>query len=150
WNTSTGCFWTISLLMAFVPFDSAERFSAGEFQGVGRVAARGAGASMSAQAAGLGVQVVSTIVLARLLKPGDFGLVAMVTTFSLLFINFGINGFTEAILQADHITSGIATNLFWINVGAGALLTVASAALGVPIAWFFHAPKVEPIAAGSS
>ena len=45
------------------------------------------------------VQVLGTMVLARLLTPRDFGLVTMVTTFSLLFSNFGFNGLTEAIVQ---------------------------------------------------
>ncbi len=51
----------------------------------------------------LAIQVVATVVLARLLTPRDFGLVAMVTTFSLLLSNFGINGITEALVQREQI-----------------------------------------------
>ena len=30
----------------------------------------------------------------------------MVTTFSLLFMNFGLNGFTEAVIQRERSTTG--------------------------------------------
>ena len=60
--------------------------------------ARGAGVSVAGQALGVITQVGVTMVLARLLTPSDFGLVTMVTTFSLLLTSFGLNGFTEAIL----------------------------------------------------
>jgi len=63
--------------------------------------------------------------LARLLIPADFGVVAMVTTFSLLLMSFGLNGSTEAIIQCDEIDHFTASNLFWINVGAGLLFTIA-------------------------
>ena len=65
---------------------------------------------------GVGIQVVATLVLARLLTPRDFGLIAMVTTFSLLLVNFGLNGLTEAIVQRDEITHDLASALFWINL----------------------------------
>jgi len=63
----------------------------------------------------LGAQIVATVVLARLLTPHDFGLVTMVTTFSMLLINFGWNGFTEAVIQRETIDRFMVSNLFWIN-----------------------------------
>jgi len=51
----------------------------------------------------------------------------MVTTFSLLLLNFGLNGFTEAVIQTAEINDALVSNLFWINLGFGALLTVAFA-----------------------
>ena len=74
---------------------------------------------MLSGSASLMVQVVSTVVLARLLMPRDFGLVALVSTFSLLLMNFGQNGFTEAILQRTEIDHFLISNLFWINFGIG-------------------------------
>jgi O-antigen/teichoic acid export membrane protein len=96
------------------------------------------------------VQVVATVVLARLLVPGDFGLVAMVTTFSLLLVNFGLNGFTEAILQRDQIDHALASNLFWINLGAGLVLTVGFAAAGSLMARFYGDARVAHVAVGVS
>ena len=60
-----------------------------------QLAVRGAGVTVFAGGATLVIQVGATMVLARLLLPADFGLVAMVTTFSLLLVNLGFNGLTE-------------------------------------------------------
>lgn len=98
----------------------------------------------------LAIQVVATVVLARLLTPRDFGLVAMVTTFSLLLTNFGVNGITEALVQREHIDQVHANNLFWINLLGGVLLTAVFAASGALLAKFYSEPLVAPIAAGVS
>jgi len=67
-----------------------------ELEAIKRLAVRGAGVTVLGQGALLVVQVISTVVLARLLLPRDFGVVTMATTFSLLLVGFGLNGFTEA------------------------------------------------------
>jgi len=92
------------------------------------VAVRGAGVTVFSSILGLAVQIIATVVLARILTPGDFGVVAMVTTFSLLLMNFGLNGFTEAVLQREVIDHALASNLFWINLGIGSFLTIGFAA----------------------
>ena len=133
------------------PFDSS-----GEFQpvaggsGMRQLAVRGAGATVFASALSVAVQMVATVVLARLLTPEDFGVVAMVTTFSLLLVNFGLNGFTEAIIQRESINRSLASNLFWINLSAGALLTLGFASAGKLLAEFYHDPRVAHVAVGIS
>lgn len=111
---------------------------------------RGAGVTVLSGGFSLAVQMIATVVLARLLTPGDFGVVAMVTTFSLLLINFGLNGFTEAVIQRDHIDRYLVSNLFWINVAAGACLTLGFAASGSILAHFYHEDRVKYVAAGVS
>src|ERR1700687_5898917 len=114
------------------PFNSSgvfERVASGGDQ-LRKLAVRGAGDTLFSSGMALAVQVISTVVLARLLAPTDFGLVTMVTTFSLLLANFGFNGLTEAIVQREDIDHGLASNLFWINLATGILLTVAFAAAG--------------------
>lgn len=86
------------------------------------------------------------MVLARLLAPAEFGLVTMVTTFSLLLVNFGFNGLTEAIVQREELTHSLASTLFWVNAGFGVLLTVLFASTGSLLARFFKSPQVEQIA----
>jgi O-antigen/teichoic acid export membrane protein len=115
-----------------------------------RLAVRGAGMTVFSGGVGLAIQVVATIVLARLLTPRDFGLVAMVTTFSLLLSNFGVNGITEALVQREQIDHTLASNLFWINLGGGLLLTVGFAGAGSILAKFYSEALVGPIAAGIS
>ncbi|WP_158748508.1 oligosaccharide flippase family protein [Acidobacterium sp. S8] len=99
---------------------------------------------------GLVVQIVSTVVLARLITPRDFGLVTMVTTLSLLLVNFGYNGLTEAIVQKEELTRPQASTLFWVNAGSGLLLTVAFSAAGSLIAGFYHEPVLRTITVGIS
>ena len=113
-----------------------------------RLTVRGAGATMFAGGLGLVIQLCSTVILARILTPRDFGLVAMVTTFSLLLVNFGFNGLTEAIVQREDVTHGLASNLFWINTGFGILLTVGFAAAGRLLARFYHDPNVTHVTEG--
>jgi PST family polysaccharide transporter len=133
------------------PFDAGGAFQANVNDGgIRRLAVRGAGVTVLSSGIGLAIQIVSTVVLSRLLVPKDFGLVAMVTTFSLLLVNFGINGFTEAVLQAEKMDRNLASNLFWINITAGLLLTVAFAASGSAMARFYGNPLVARVAIGVS
>jgi PST family polysaccharide transporter len=90
------------------------------------------------------------MILARLLVPADFGLIGMVSLFSLLLVNCGPNGFTEAILQVDEIDHFLASNLFWVNIGVGFLLTIGFAAAGTLLARFYGDPRVTRVAVGMS
>ncbi len=135
------------------PFDADGAFRPVAMHGDGalrQLAVKGAGITLLSAALGLGIQVVATVVLARLLTPRDFGLVAMVTTFSLLLVNFGLNGLTEAVIQREELSNALASNLFWINVGSGLLLTAAFAAAGSLLARFYHDPRVAHVAAAMS
>jgi PST family polysaccharide transporter len=96
------------------------------------------------------IQIIGAVVLARLLAPRDFGVVAMVTTVSLFLSNFGLNGFTEAVLQRETIDHALASNLFWINLGAGIVLTIGFAAAGSLLTRFYHDPLVAHVAVGVS
>ena len=70
---------------------------------------------MSAQGLQLALQVVATVILARLLTPADFGVVAMVTTFSLLLTSFGTNGLLRPLFNREKMHRYLASNLFWIS-----------------------------------
>lgn len=90
------------------------------------------------------------MILARLLTPTDFGIVTMVTTFSLLLSSFGLNGFTELIMQRKELTHRLVSNLFWIELGIGIVLTVGFASSGRLLAHFYHDPAVTQVAEGLS
>jgi PST family polysaccharide transporter len=119
-------------------------------EGLRREAVRGAGANIAGAAGSFVLQIGSVVILARLLTPADFGIVTMVTTFSLLFCSFGLNGFTELILQREELTHSLTSNLFWINLGIGMILTVAFASSGPLLALFYHNTVVAPVAEGMS
>lgn len=118
--------------------------------GLRRRAVRGVGVTVLSQGLGAAVQMIATVVLARLLTPADFGVVTMVVTFSLLFVNFGLNGFVEAVVQRERLNNALASNLFWINIGAGLLLTIGFAASGSLLTAFYHNPHVAHVAIGFS
>ena len=58
--------------------------------GLGRRAAKGGAIAVAAQVVRIGVQLVSAIVLSRLLAPEDFGLIAMATATTGLFAGLRI------------------------------------------------------------
>jgi PST family polysaccharide transporter len=135
------------------PFDQDGKFApSGEASegSLRRLVVRGASVTLLSGGLGLAIQVLSTVVLGRLLMPEDFGLVAMVTTFSLLLVSFGENGLPEAIVQRDDIDHKLASNLFWLNVGCGVVLTLCFAASGPLLARFYHSPRLPAITLGIS
>lgn len=71
------------------------------------------------------LQSVGVVVLARLLSPSDYGLVAMV----LVIIGIGEVlrdfGLSTAAVQAKTLSTDERSNLFWINSGIGLVLTLA-------------------------
>ncbi len=65
------------------------------------------------------IQFVQVAVLARLLEPADFGLMAMVwilLNFSLLFMDMGIG---QAIIQKQDISREQLSSLYWANIIIG-------------------------------
>ncbi len=118
--------------------------------GLRRTAVRGAGAAIAGSAGSFTLQIGAIVILARLLFPADFGIVTMVTTFSLLLRSFGLAGFTEFIMQYEELTEALASNLFWINLGIGTILTLAFASSGRLLAHFFHNPAVVGVTYGIS
>jgi len=134
-----------------IPFDGTGAFRprAGSHD-LRRLAIRGAVASVTASGLSLAAQLVSTVILARLLTPSDFGVVTMATTFSLLLASLGLNGFTEAVIQFEEIDHYTASNLFWLNSGAGLILAIAFAAAGSLLVRFYGNPLVAKVGAGLS
>lgn len=102
----------------------------------------GASATLFAQSFSFIVSMSGTIVLARLLTPGDFGLIAMVLVFSLLLQNFGFNGFTELTIQRPHITHRQISTLFWMNVVINSILALLFIAVSPFIAHFYREPRL--------
>lgn len=133
------------------PFDRNGDYvgSSGQTQ-LRQLVTKGVGATVLSSVISVFIQMGGTLVLGRLLTPGDFGLVAMVTSVSMLLMNFGLNGFTEGVVQAERINHQLLSNLFWVNVGTGAAFTLTFAAMAPVLAEFFHEPKVAPVAVAMS
>ncbi len=133
------------------PFDEQGAFRpAAGGDALRRLAIRGAGVTIASQSAGFLIQLIATVVLARLLAPADFGLLTMVSTFSLLLMNVGLNGFTEAVLQREEIDRRLSSNVFWINAGLGLLLTIGFALSGPLLARFYGDPRIARVTVAMS
>src|SRR5690606_30509270 len=82
-------------------------------------AIKSVGITLSAQIIKLALQLGSIAILARLLEPEDFGLVAMVTVFTNLALPMMDGGLSMATIQRDRITHAQVSNLFWVNCALG-------------------------------
>src|ERR1700760_2125555 len=117
-----------------------------ESKDLGRRALRGGIISIVMQYGNGATQIVSAIVLARLVAPEDFGLVAIVTVLT-SFAPFLIDsGLGDATAQRGSITPGQVSSLFWISTGIGAALALIVAACSPLVAWIYGDSRLVLIA----
>ena len=117
-----------------------------ESKDLGRLALRGGIVSVAMQYGNGALQIVAAIVLARLLAPEDFGLVAIVTvltSFAPLLIDFGLG---DATAQRSKITPSQVSSLFWLSSAIGLAIALVVAACSPLIAWLYREPRLETIA----
>ena len=106
---------------------------------------RGGVLNVTSQGAQFLIQSVATIVLARLLTPADFGLVAMVSTVTGLGQAFADLGLSEATIQRKEISHNQVSALFWINVAIGLGLTTITLISAPVLARFYREPRLVNI-----
>ncbi|MCS0498048.1 lipopolysaccharide biosynthesis protein [Protaetiibacter mangrovi] len=88
------------------------------------------------------LQTASTVVLARLLDPTDFGLLAMITAIvgvADLVRDFGL---TAALIQSRTMTSRLWSSALWLSVVLGVVLSVAVVLLAPVIALLYDEPRL--------
>jgi PST family polysaccharide transporter len=118
--------------------------------GLGRASLRSGVTFVAARCVNILVQVTSTVLLARLLSPHDFGLVAMVLALvgvAPILIDLGTS---DASTQKKHITPIEISTLFWLNIAIGGALAALLAGVSGLIASFFREPALTSIALVSS
>lgn len=130
---------------SIAPYHSKEPDEMTESKGVRAKLARGAiwlaGGRVITNLLGL----VSTLVLARLLLPADFGLVALATTlFGVLTAMTNIS-MGDALIQhrapeRDHYDTA-----WTLNIARGCVIALIFAAMTTPAAWFFDEPRLVDI-----
>src|SRR5947207_8745024 len=97
---------------------------------LGRRSFRGFSVTFGTQAVKFIVNLVGTAVLARLLTPDDFGLVAMIVSVTGVAHIFKDLGLSVAVVQRPHLTHREASCLFWITVATGLVTALAVAFAG--------------------
>lgn len=90
-----------------------------------------------------GMQLLNLIIgifLARLLSPGEYGIVGMLAIFTLLANNLQESGFGVALVNIKDIKHNDYNAVFWFNVGMSLLLYAILFCCAPLIAAFFHQP----------
>lgn len=85
------------------------------------------------------------LLLARLLDPKDFGLVAMAGVFIAFMKVFLDQGFASAIIQRQEVEAEHLDTAFWTSVGISTVLVVLCFALAGLVAGFYEQPQLIPV-----
>lgn len=107
---------------------------------------RGGMLTLTSQGTQFAIQSIATVVLARLLTPADYGMVAMVMAITGLGQAFADLGLSEATVQRKDLTHDQVSTLFWINVAIGLILMLVTMSLAPVLAWFYKEPRLTGIA----
>lgn len=106
---------------------------------------RSGAVTMAAQGIKFFLQMCSTVILARLLTPEDYGLIAMVAVvinFAMMFKDMGLS---MATVQKAEINHDQISTLFWINVAVGVCITGCFMALAPVVAWFYGKQELRDV-----
>lgn len=104
--------------------------------------AGGAGWTIGWRAATRALGFLSTLVLARILVPADFGLVALAMSFSRAIDIFADIGVQDALVRASHNSRATYDAAFTANVVRGGITAVVIAVSAGPFAKFFGDPRL--------
>jgi teichuronic acid exporter len=91
------------------------------------------------------VQFIPTIILARLLSPGEFGLIGMVTIFIVITQIFLDSGFGLALIQKKDATYTDECSIFYFNILVGGLAFIALFFAAPLVAAFYEQPILTPL-----
>jgi len=114
---------------------------------VGAYALRGALWTGGLTLARVAVSIAATAILARLLTPSDYGIVAMVGTLTAFFELFSDCGLSTASVQKRNLTKAQVDNLFWLNAAVGVALCAACALAGPLLSGYYRQSAIAPVAA---
>jgi Membrane protein involved in the export of O-antigen and teichoic acid len=106
--------------------------------------------SFTSQVGTVGSQFIITVILARLLSPGDFGLLGMITVFTGFATIFNDMGISGALIQKQDTDEKHLSSAFWLNIIIGVILTLLMMAASPLIARFYDVPQLEPLIIGMS
>ncbi len=114
---------------------------------LGRKSVRGGVITLSSQGVLFALRMISTVVLARLLSPEDFGLITMVSVVVNFALMFKDAGLSMATVQKHEITHEQVSTLFWINVAICLVLALCVLAAAPVVSWFYGKPELTAVTA---
>jgi lipopolysaccharide exporter len=89
--------------------------------------------------------LISTLVLVRLIRPADFGIIALATGFVQTIDGMLTLGTEEAVIRAPNPTRSFYDTAFTLNLLRGLFVSACVAALAWPAARFFADPRLGPV-----
>jgi polysaccharide transporter, PST family len=101
---------------------------------------------MTGQVVRFSIQILSVVLMARLLSPKDYGLTAIVISVIALGEVVRDFGLSTSAIQADHLSADEKSNLFWMNSAIGLGLGLLLFSLASPIAHFYKDDRLVEIA----
>jgi len=97
----------------------------------------------ASQISGLISRTATTVVLAHLLAPHDFGLAGMVLVFSGLILLVSDLGFSASLIQFERLTEEDRSTAFWTGVFVGVAAVVVAFIVAPYVADFYGEPRVR-------
>lgn len=91
------------------------------------------------------IGLVSTVILARLLSPDDFGLVAIATAFLGLLVLLTSFSFDVALIQNQHAGRELYDTAWTFNVIFAVILTLLLVMTAIPLSMFYNEVRLEKI-----
>jgi O-antigen/teichoic acid export membrane protein len=85
------------------------------------------------------------LVLARLIGPAEFGMVAIAAVFIDVLQIVARCGLPDAVVQRADLDEDFAATAFWVMLAAGALCAASLVAVSAPIARIFDLPELRPV-----
>jgi len=95
-----------------------------------------------------GYQIATLVVfavLSRVLRPEEFGVVALASVFTALLKLIAEQGLADALVQRAEVTAEHFDTAFWVSLGLGTLLAAILASTSWLIADFVNEPEVGPV-----
>ncbi len=96
------------------------------------------------------LQIGSSAILARLLSPKDFGLVAMVAVVTGILGMFNDPGLSVATVQRQTLNHPQVNAMFWLNVAFGSGIALITASIGPLVASLYREPALVGITVTAS
>ena len=85
------------------------------------------------------------IVLGRLLSPSDYGMMAMLTIFSVIANNLQNSGFGTALANLDHPRDEDYNSVFFFNIIVGISAYIILFFCAPLISDYYHEPRLTPL-----
>jgi O-antigen/teichoic acid export membrane protein len=102
------------------------------------------------QVGGQAVNLINFLVLAAVLRPSEFGILAMASAWLAILGAFSESGFGSAVVQRADLRPEHLSTTFAITLAIGVVLCALGVALSWPAAIVFRTPELQPVMAALS